>query len=63
VKFGGNFSAKKFRPNPLQEIHIDLWLADFPRRKSASQSIYIEVFGEGPGEKPFFKWIIHLTPQ
>jgi len=52
-QFGGNF-AKKFPPSPLQEIPLLSGLPFSSPRKTASQSI-IEVFGEGSGEKPFFK--------
>jgi hypothetical protein len=57
VKFGGNFFAKKFPPNPLQEIHINFWLADFPGRKSASQSIY-RSFWRGVWGVTFFRKVL-----
>jgi hypothetical protein len=45
VKFGGNLFAKKFPPNPLQEIHINRQLTDFPVEKIGKPG-HIEIFLE-----------------
>jgi hypothetical protein len=58
----GIFLAKKFPPNLLQEIHVNLWLAEFLLGKAASQSMYGSFWRGAWGETFFQKGSSRITP-
>ena len=57
VRPGGNPNAKKSSPSPFQVTLIYVVLPPSYTR-TAVKPRYLEVFGEGSGERPFFKKIL-----